>query len=61
VEDLPPQCIAGWTTLCKIIGVVVSSRLDRAEAIDMGHAGSVREERIMVETDARVRELSRIL
>ena len=36
----------------------VSSRPGCAEVIDMGHAGSVREERITVETDASVRELS---
>ena len=38
-----------------------SSRPGCAEVIDMGHAGSVREERITVETDASVRELSRRL
>ena len=35
-----------------------SSKPGCAEVIDMGHAGSVREEMITVETDASFRELS---
>jgi hypothetical protein len=60
VEGLPPRCIIGRTTALEDLWLEVSSRPGCAEVIDMGHAGSVREERRINggEPMPAVRELS---